>query len=80
VIQGTDHRIGEVHARYDFRRRSTKSLQRNLIYVYPLFTSGGSREAEMATPTSELMLVEVTARATPIPDGKATKAPMINLP
>jgi hypothetical protein len=38
-------------------------------------TAGGSRDADMATPTSEPALPPSTERATPAPDGRAIKTP-----
>lgn len=38
-----------------------------------LFTAGGNKDAEIATPIRELTLPEASARATPAPDGIATK-------
>ena len=39
----------------------------------PVFTAGGRREAEIATPTRELVFAPRTDRATPTPEGIATR-------
>ena len=41
----------------------------------PAFTAGGSREADMATPTMDPVLSPKTDRATPAPEGMAINAP-----
>jgi hypothetical protein len=41
----------------------------------PAFTAGGRREADMATPTRELVLFPSTERATPTPENTATTRP-----
>ena len=41
----------------------------------PQLTAGGSREAEMATPTREPALPPSTDRATPAPLGTAMRTP-----
>lgn len=45
----------------------------------PALTHGGSKEAEIATPTSEDVFLPEMAKATPTPEGRATKKPTIRL-
>ena len=41
----------------------------------PAFTAGGKRDADMATPTIDPVLSPNTERATPAPEGIATRTP-----
>ena len=43
--------------------------------MMPVLTAGGSSDAEMATPTSELVLLPRIERPTPTPDGSAIARP-----
>lgn len=45
------------------------------MYLLTAFTAGGSREAEMATPTRDPTLPPRMDNATPAPDGMAIKTP-----
>ena len=53
----------------------TTELMRDMANRRPVLTAGGSREAEMATPTPPAWLPPRTARATPTPLGTAMKTP-----
>lgn len=44
----------------------------------PEFTNGGSRAADIATPTRLDVLFPSTDKATPIPDGRAINSPINN--
>merc|ERR1712038_1130142 len=54
---------------------SIRELIRDMANRRPVFTAGGRREAEMATPTPPAWLPPRTARAPPTPLGTAMKTP-----
>ena len=75
TLTDKDTQIREV----GMKQQNNKTKQSSVYYQnMPQLTAGGSKEAEMATPTKELVLLPITDNATPIPEGTAIVIPTIN--
>lgn len=62
-----------VYIQYPKIREKKLKEERNVLTV---FTTGGRRDADIATPTKHPAFPPSTERATPAPDGKAMSTPI----